>query len=196
MSDKLKKLLESCLEIEGLISLMIVRDGHAISEAYELLKDKASRLKDDIELLHPQVREQQTLSPEETEIIIEKNEESCSDCCEKNDPAAHHPAPGHNDEMPDVIAAESNFDKPTTNDTAPKTTNDSISAIFSINDRFLFCRELFNSSKEEMDEALDVTSRMNSPEEIDDYFFNDLCLDPENETVRDFLTKLKSRINK
>ena len=66
-------------------------------------------------------------------------------------------------------------------------------AMFSINDKFLYCRELFGSSREEMNEALDVISNMNSTEEIEDYLFNDLCLDSKNETVKAFLNTMSSR---
>lgn len=64
---------------------------------------------------------------------------------------------------------------------------------FSLNDKYVFRRELFNFSDEEMSEALKVASEMTSAEEVEDYFYNDLCWDPENVTVRHFITIMTSR---
>lgn len=64
---------------------------------------------------------------------------------------------------------------------------------FSLNDKYVFRRELFNFSDEEMTDALNVASVMTSAEEVEDYFYNDLCWDPENETVRHFISIITAR---
>ena len=38
-----------------------------------------------------------------------------------------------------------------------------------------------------MNEALDVVDAMTSREEVEDYFYNDMCWDPNNEDVKDFI---------
>lgn len=194
MSTDPKKLLDTCLEIEGLLALVIVRNGHCSSETYELLKSKAAHLKEEVfsmqpvaaepveqpveeiitvgEIVHPDEYQPQEIVTEsqESEVEVADVEMSAADVASESEPA----------EAPAV--------KP-----APKTTNESLMAMFSINDKFLYCRELFGSSREEMNEALDVISNMNSTEEIEDYLFNDLCLDSKNETVKAFLNTMSSR---
>lgn len=199
MSTDPKKLLDTCLEIEGLLALVIVRNGHCSSETYELLKSKAAHLKEEVfsmqpvaaepvkqpveeiitvgEIVHPDeyqpqeiVAESQKSQESEVEVEVADVETPAADVASESEPV----------EVPAV--------KP-----APKTTNESLMAMFSINDKFLYCRELFGSSREEMNEALDVISNMNSTEEIEDYLFNDLCLDSKNETVKAFLNTMSSR---
>lgn len=58
---------------------------------------------------------------------------------------------------------------------------------FTLNDKFRFRRELFGNSDIDMNEALDVVDAMTSREEVEDYFYNDMCWDPKNEDVKDFI---------
>ena len=197
MSTDPKKLLDTCLEIEGLLALVVVRNGHCSSETYELLKAKAAHLKEEVFSMQPVAAESvkqpvdeiitvgEIVHPDEyqpQEIVAEsqKSQESEVEVADVEMPAADVASESEPVEVPAV--------KP-----APKTTNESLMAMFSINDKFLYCRELFGSSREEMNEALDVISNMNSTEEIEDYLFNDLCLDSKNETVKAFLNTMSSR---
>lgn len=59
-----------------------------------------------------------------------------------------------------------------------------------LNDRYRFRRELFNFSDEEMDEALEALSEMSSIEEVEDYFYNDLCWESEDEIVQEFMSMI------
>ena len=196
MSTDPKKLLDTCLEIEGLLALVVVRNGHCSSETYELLKAKAAHLKEEVFSMQPVAAESvkqpvdeiitvgEIVHPDEyqpQEIVAESQEsqESEVEVADVEMPAADVASESDPVEAPAV--------KP-----APKTTNESLMAMFSINDKFLYCRELFGSSREEMNEALDVISNMNSTEEIEDYLFNDLCLDSKNETVKAFLNTMSS----
>lgn len=197
MSTDPKKLLDTCLEIEGLLALVVVRNGHCSSETYELLKAKAAHLKEEVFSMQPVAAESvkqpveeiitvgEIVHPDEyqpQEVVAESQEsqESEVEVADVEMPAADVASESEPVEVPAV--------KP-----APKTTNESLMAMFSINDKFLYCRELFGSSREEMNEALDVISNMNSTEEIEDYLFNDLCLDSKNETVKAFLNTMSSR---
>ena len=55
---------------------------------------------------------------------------------------------------------------------------------------------MFNYSDEEMNEALDALSQMNSVEEVEDYFYNDLCWEPDEEVVKEFMSMIKMTANK
>ena len=73
--------------------------------------------------------------------------------------------------------------------------NDTVNVEFTINDKFRFRRELFSNSDVDMSDALQIATRMNSREELEDYFYNDLCLDPENPVVVDFMRIIGRRFN-
>lgn len=62
---------------------------------------------------------------------------------------------------------------------------------FTINDKFRFRRELFRNSQDEFDETLDVIAQMNTFDEAEDYFYNDLCWDADNEDVKEFMETVK-----
>lgn len=66
----------------------------------------------------------------------------------------------------------------------------------SLNDRFRFRRELFDYSDEDMDEAIKIASAMSSAEEVQDYFYNDLCWDESDPNVVDFMRIITARFNK
>lgn len=57
-----------------------------------------------------------------------------------------------------------------------------------INDKFRFRRELFSNSDPVFREALSLIETMESMEEVNDYFFNDLQWDPESDEVKEFST--------
>ncbi len=68
-------------------------------------------------------------------------------------------------------------------------------AEFTLNDKFRFRRELFGNSDIDMNEALDVVNAMSSRDEVEDYFYNDLCWDPANEDVKDFMRIVTAKFN-
>lgn len=63
--------------------------------------------------------------------------------------------------------------------------------VFSINDKYRYRRELFDDSDVEFNNTLAIVASMDSFEEAEDYFLNEQGWDPENETVRDFLDKIR-----
>lgn len=61
-----------------------------------------------------------------------------------------------------------------------------------INDKFLFKRELFGGSDEEFNDTIDLISAMHSKEEAAEYLFDDLAWDRENPTVKEFWAMVSS----
>ena len=59
--------------------------------------------------------------------------------------------------------------------------------VFSVNDRFRFKKELFGGSDADFNTALTFVASMDNFEEAEDYFINELSLDPSNGSVVDFL---------
>ena len=62
-----------------------------------------------------------------------------------------------------------------------------LKSAFSLNDTFRFRRELFGNSAADMNDAIDLVNAMNSYDEAEDYFINDLGWDAESDEVREFM---------
>lgn len=67
-----------------------------------------------------------------------------------------------------------------------------VSAIFNLNDKFRFRRELFGNSEIAYTEALNMLSAMNSLDEAKEYLFDDLNWDSNNEDVQAFVELLEN----
>lgn len=61
----------------------------------------------------------------------------------------------------------------------------------SLNDRFLFQRELFNNNRSEMDRVMEILNGLVSFEEAENYLKKELSWDFENQTVKEFLIVIK-----
>ena len=62
-----------------------------------------------------------------------------------------------------------------------------ITSAFSINDRFLFLRELFDGDKQKYDDAISVMQRLANIDKIKGFITDVLLLDPSNEVVKEFV---------
>ena len=74
----------------------------------------------------------------------------------------------------------------------PRPRSASRTPIFSLNDRFLYSRELFGGSVQKFERALTQVASMESYEEAEEYFYTEHGFDPENPVVADFLLIISS----
>ena len=240
-----KILLDKCLEIEGLLALLIQGNKGDISEEiFQLIEDKAETLYMEVGELRSYLQEQPIIEknpmindePNENPDEINKSEVSCCydsdtefaeikvDYSDLNDSKIveveeesqstqdhQYQNENENKESTDelILSLEANNnDQIIENVEAPLSPtieeyksldaiNEDLPSIsfqikLSLNDIYRFRRELFNFSDEEMDEALDALSGMTSKEEVEDFFYNDLCWEPDDEVVREFMNMIKT----
>lgn len=242
-----KILIDKCLEIEGLLALLIQRDKGDISEEiFQLIEDKAETLYMEVGELRYYLQEQPIIEknpmindePKENPDEINKSEVSCCydsdtefaeikvDYSDLNDskiveveeePQSTQDRQCQNEvqnEIKDcdnelILSLEHNNNNQTIENVAAPLSptieehksidaiNDDLPSIsfqikLSLNDIYRFRRELFNFSDEEMEEALDALSGMTSKEEVEDFFYNDLCWEPDDEVVREFMSMIKT----
>ncbi len=69
-----------------------------------------------------------------------------------------------------------------------------LKAAFSLNDRFLYARELFGGDMKMFDSALDFIEGVDDYSVIEDYFFNEMDWDAENPTVQAFMEIIRGKI--
>lgn len=68
-----------------------------------------------------------------------------------------------------------------------------LKSAFSLNDRFLYARELFGGDMKMFDSALDFIEGVDDYSIIEDYFFNEMDWDAENPTVQAFMEVLRNK---
>lgn len=66
-----------------------------------------------------------------------------------------------------------------------------LKSAFSLNDRFLYARELFEGNMKMFDSTLDFIEGIEEYSIIEDYFYNELEWDPENMAVASFMEILR-----
>lgn len=202
-TDNLEELLEVTFEMEGLITLMIKREDMTPDKIYDMLKRKAAKF-NDLLGLETAVEEKKSpvlpvreAAPEvsdenpEAEVKEITPEEPAADTVEieqEND--AEIAAAAEYEEEEDAVPETPAAVNPVAEAPAESLLNDVLAKkmpSFTLNDKFRFRRSLFNNSDEEFDGTMKIISEMKSMEEVEDYLYNDLCFEPENEDVKAFV---------
>lgn len=199
MSSKSEQLLPLCYEIEGLICLINQRNSDVPEGVYQMIKDKIKMLAEDVDDLvsvkepeiepapvaediplsetMPDVEPEMSTADEEAvadSALLEEEEDADVAPQPEEEPAQEIEKPKNNSlDLPVISKFQVNY--------------------FSVNDRYRFSRELFNGDMAEMEETLDAISGLSSAEEVVDYLANDLCWDPDSETVKDFVAIVLSK---
>lgn len=194
-------LLNLAYEIEGLLMLHINRGDEASAEMTDLLVRKARQLAEGLE---------ESAAPDldtvlETVVAVEKPAPvpapapvaaPVPEVPAEEEPAAEAEKQTEEPEAEEVAEsarfeeAEDAGEEPavlTLDEKLARERATDISKAFTLNDRFRFCRELFRNSNEEFRETIEVIGTMSDMDEAEEYFYNDLCWDPEKEEVKEFM---------
>lgn len=65
---------------------------------------------------------------------------------------------------------------------------------FTLNERFRFIREVFGGDAVDFENTLHVLEDFDSPDEVADYIYNEMLLDPADRAVADFVTLVQNHI--
>ena len=202
MNTDTYNLLNICLEIEGLLCLVERRGETIPKNVSDLLLAKTEALRNGMirftSVPAPACKNEEinippTVATAETvtEAAASKQIADAVELEEKEDAC-----PDNTETASDENEKESrpqNQDVPAKEETKVATMNDVAPLELTINDKFRFRRELFSNSDVDLADALQVASQMSTPEEIEDYFYNDLCFNPEDEVVKDFMRIVTKR---
>lgn len=185
-------LLNLAYEIEGLLMLHINRGDEASAEMTDLLVRKARQLAEGLE---------ESAAPDldivpEAAVAVEESAPVPAPApipAPVAAPVSEVPAEAEAEEVAESARfeeAEDAGEEPavlTLDEKLARERAADISKAFTLNDRFRFCRELFRNSNDEFKETLEVIGTMSDMEEAEEYFYNDLCWDPEKEEVKEFM---------
>lgn len=94
-------------------------------------------------------------------------------------------------ELTDKVATNVNADIDKIKQTPVKKRETRIKSAFSLNDRFLYSRELFDGNMKMFDSTLDFLEGIDEYPIIEDYFYSELEWDPENRYVATFMDILR-----
>lgn len=162
---KLESLLSTCYELEGLLMLAIKRDAETPEPVYESIEAKIHSLADNFASIQPITYQTDISADDAAEISRSVEYEEKSD------------AEIDKTKIPAIKQATASHTK------------------FSINDRYQFIRELFNGNEAEFKDAVEALEEMETPEEMADYLYNDLCLNEQDKTVAHFISIMMASKN-
>lgn len=168
--------LDLCFEIEGLIALIIKREDDVPENVHTLLARKISELSNIYGLAPEGTRESEQAEDIAQNAEFEQSED------------ADVPVEEAEPEIEVEPETESKA-----SEAAPEPETEKASIALTLNDKFRFKRELFGNNAAELSDALDVVNAVSSKAELEDYFYNDLCWDPENPDVKDFMEIASAR---
>lgn len=204
MTDNKEHMLDLCFEIEGLLALMLKRENETPEKVESLLKQKIAELSElsgvcqcapdaDVNEI---AQSAELEEKEDSEGMVEAAENStASEASTANVFAPEEPEGAEDLPVDSAFSEETEVIEPADDDTSGS--NDNLEPIsLTLNDKFRFRRELFGNNAAELSDALDVVNAVSSQAELDDYFYNDLCWDPENPDVKDFMALASARFKK
>lgn len=187
--SEIDKMLETAIEIEGLIR--IIRDREPQEETYELLRRKIGELKPlpcPKPLPDPPHRGGSEIP--DSAVEMEKEADVRMEEAEAVEIEAAKEA-AYDDDI--LLSFEDDENESATTDLEKeiKPSKRNLKRGFSLNDRFLYARELFDNNMKAFDSTLKSLEGVQDFSVIEDYFYNELDWDSENPIVKEFMEKLK-----
>lgn len=189
--QEIKELKDKIYEIEGLLELAQLREDK-IEELEPLILARISALSDKEttsvaeENAYPNVEPE---NPESLETAVEQEVEQTEPEVEEMEEDMEAQAEAEAEEP-----STPQYPQPTGVITELFEENDSVSITrpankpaFTLNDRFRFRRELFSNSDAEYSSAMNLIASMESYEEAEEYFLDELGWSLENPEVKDFM---------
>ena len=192
--DEIKSMLREVLELEGLLMVADSRGDETPDAVFTLIKEKIEQLREytsclpDVAVDEQVDKQEPIVEPEdEPEYVLEAEPE------EELEPEI----------VPEIEAEPEPEIIKNVDETAPEaiiTLDEAfirnkakdLKSAFSLNDTFRFRRELFGNSAADMNDAIDLVNAMNSYEEAEDYFINDLGWDAESDEVGEFMEIIRN----
>lgn len=128
---------------------------------------------------------------DEDDILLTIEDEEVATAASDTDPQKNeemliiHIENKENEKKPEILLEKDEVVKPALK------RQTKLKSAFSLNDRFLYSRELFDGNMKMFDSTLDFIDLIEEYSIIEDYFYNELEWDPENMAVASFMEILR-----
>ena len=203
-------MLSEVLELAGLLMVADSRGDETPDAVFTLIKEKIEQLREYTSCLpdvavDEQVDEQElVVEPEdEPEYVLEAEPEEELEAEPEEEIEAEPEEELEPEIVPEIEAEPEPEIIKNVDETAPdaiitldeafiRNKAKDLKSAFSLNDTFRFRRELFGNSAADMNDAIDLVNAMNSYEEAEDYFINDLGWDAESDEVGEFMEIIRN----
>ena len=212
MKDKYRKLLDKAYELEGLLHLALSRDEkEQPGGLFALIEKKVSDINDIMaERMEPKTELKADMREPESKSELPKAEHKTKHEMPKGEPkqkpTEQKPPRRQFTERKQVIPEETvkavkeefspfyNLDEEETPTQQlpkwPQKRDIKNKPKFSLNDRFLFTRELFGGDGKAFNEAIDKLTTFSNLSEAESYFVRTLSLDPDNNETHDSFLRM------
>lgn len=184
--ENLENALDLCYELEALIEISLHREPLPPRIA-ELIAEKTEAMRRCLLLANTPASEEERREKEREDRDKEDSVDSV-DSVGSEDSEISEQERGERDkeEEEKEEIEETEEIRPS----SPVSRPESLGKLFSLNDKFRFRRELFANSAEDFIDSLNLVEAMHSLEEAEDYFYDDLQWERDNEDVVAFMEKI------
>lgn len=202
-NKKFQEALSLSYELEGLLDISLLRD-ELPNPLRESILYKAARIKEIVnDALLAEASDSELASENENEEIDTSDVSSSESAEEEAEEVTQEAAEEEAEEdikaevgtaLFDDIPEEEDDEEDNTTRNKPETDlkkqfeeKKRAKPTFSINDRFLYSRELFNGKIDDFEKAMTHLAGLDNYEEAEEYFYSEWEFDPENPVVEDFM---------
>lgn len=191
MKNNVDTLLTHVYEIEGLLLVMQRHQQEVPQLVIDRLKEAVNQLHDEAQLIEnesspgvpvTEVAEQPAMPVTTQEPAPEPIKEEPAQAPEP----VEAPKPVEAEETT-APAEPQEVTAPTVNAAEKQHKQHDVTAAFSINDRFLFLRELFDGNSQQFNDAIGVIQRMSNIDQVQQFVTDVLQLDSSNDIVKEFI---------
>lgn len=185
MKNNVDTLLTHVYEIEGLLLVMQRHQQEVPQLVIDRLKEAVNQLHDEAQL----IENESSPGVPVTEVAEQPAmpvtaQEPAPEPVKKEPAQAPEPVEAEETTAP---AEPQEATAPTVNAAEKKHEQHDVTAAFSINDRFLFLRELFDGNSQQFNDAIGVIQRMSNIDQVQQFVTDVLQLDSSNDIVKEFI---------
>ena len=215
MNEKLDDILRLALEIEGLAMLASSNRHELTPELLSLLSEKATMLQATVMQLPAETTEAAETPAKDAAVCCPQSDtnagvaeaaafEQQEDAATVEDDADVDMAIVEDDDDEPIMAIVEDDEEEEQSEPAPEKPDEKLEEklarnraadifkAFTINDKFRYVRALFRGSEQEFDDTLATIASMSSFAEAEEYFFEDLCWNPDDPDVEAFMETVKT----
>ncbi len=196
MTNIYEQLLRLNVELEGALRVLRERDSYqalqVATEKFEAMSSLFQSLKERAAANTPtEIKEEEAVDTEQAPLN-EPAQKSVPDNAVIADSDASSIKAAVDEASKSAKESEEDpIEAKVSNITIPQTVGD-IRKSMTLNDKFLFRRELFGGNDAELNDTLELLASMHSFDEAEEYIYDDLQWNREDPTVSDFMSIIKT----